>query len=73
MGLIAAIFLKFSLGKEWVTSMGNFHYYHQKLPKLKFLIIINVDRKERGLPLPIQFRAENSKWVMVMVHRKERP
>ena len=35
--------------------------------------MVKVDRKERGLPLPIYFRAEISKWVMEMVDRKERP
>ena len=49
--------------------MGN----NKKLPIQKFSKKVKVDRKERGLPLPIQFRAETFEWVMVMVDRKERP
>ena len=49
--------------------MGN----NKKLPIQKFSKKVKVDRKERGLPLPIQFRAETFEWVMVMVDRKGRP
>ena len=49
--------------------MGN----NKKLPIQKFSKKVKVDRKERGLPLPIQFRAETFEWVMVMVDRKEQP
>ena len=45
--------------------MGN----NKKLPIQKFSKKVIVDRKERGLPLPIQFRAETFEWVMVMVDR----
>ena len=49
--------------------MGN----NKRLPIQKFSKKVKLDRNERGLPLPIQFRAETFECLMVMVDRKEQP